>query len=75
MKKIFLILAILLFVPINGLCADVIPQNVSLENTNTFGLYQAPNKLTFYKEPTEQSYISHTKVVVPFESFVISGSL
>ncbi len=60
MKKIFLILAILLFVPINGLCADVIPQNVSFENTNTFGLYQAPNKLTFYKEPTEQSYIIHS---------------
>ncbi len=60
MKKFLLLIAIILLIPLNGFCADVIPQNVSLENTNTFGLYQAPDKLTLYEDPSENSHIIHS---------------
>ncbi len=60
MKKFLLLIAIILLIPLNGFCADVIPQNVSLENTNTFGLYQAPSKLTLYEQPSEKSHILHS---------------
>ncbi len=61
MKKFLLLIAIILLIPLNGFCADnVIPQNVSLKNTNTFGLYQAPDKLTLYEQPSEESHIVHS---------------
>ncbi len=60
MKKFFLILSILFLIPLQGLCENVIPQNVSLENTNTFGLYQVPNKITLYEQPSDKSNIIHS---------------
>lgn len=61
MKKFFLIFALLLLMPISGFCADnIIPQYVSIENTNTFGLYQAPNEIILYKEPSETSTLVHS---------------
>ena len=61
MKKFFLILAIFLLMPINGFCAEnVVPQYVSVENTHTFGLYQAPNEIILYKEPSETSTLVHS---------------
>lgn len=61
MKKFFLILAIFLLMPISGFCAEnVVPQYVSVENTHTFGLYQAPNEIILYKEPSETSTLVHS---------------
>lgn len=61
MKNFFLILAIFLLMPISGFCAEnVVPQYVSVENTHTFGLYQAPNEIILYKEPSETSTLVHS---------------
>lgn len=61
MKKFFLILAIFLLMPLSGFCAEnVVPQYVSVENTHTFGLYQAPNEIILYKEPSETSTLVHS---------------
>jgi hypothetical protein len=60
MKKILILLAILLLIPIKSYCADVVPQYVSIEHTNTLGLYQAPNEIVLYKEPSESSTIIHS---------------
>ncbi len=57
MKKLLLILVILFLAPLKVFCADVIPQYVSIENTNTLGLYQAPNEIVLYNEPSETSNI------------------
>ena len=61
MKKFLLILAIFLLMPLSGFCAEnVVPQYVSVENTHTFGLYQAPNEIILYKEPSETSTLVHS---------------
>lgn len=61
MKKFFLILAIMLFIPLQGVCTgEVIPQYVSIEQTNTLGLYQVPNEIVLYKEPSETSTLIHS---------------
>lgn len=60
MKKLFLILALMLFIPLKGICANVVPQYVSIEQTNTLGLYQAPNEIVLYKEPTQTANIVHS---------------
>ena len=61
MKKFLLILAILLMTPLFGYSANnVVPEYVSIENTQTFGLYQAPNEIVLYEEPSESSNIVHS---------------
>ena len=60
MKKILLILAILLLMPVKGFCENVVPQYVSIEHTNTLGVYQAPSEIVLYKEPSEASTIIHS---------------
>ncbi len=61
MKKLLLILGILLFIPIFASAGeDVIPEYVSIENTQTIGVYQAPNEIILYKEPSESSNIVHS---------------
>lgn len=59
-KKLLLILAIMLLIPVKALCANIVPQYVSIEHTTTFGLYQAPNEIVLYKEPSESSTILHS---------------
>lgn len=81
MKKRLLILAILLMLPIKAYSADVIPQYVSIQQTNTLGLYQAPNEIILYKEPSEASTLIHSiswigekifpESVKPQDSFVV----
>ena len=46
--------------PLSGYCADVVPQYVSIQQTNTLGLYQAPNEIMLYKEPSEASTLVHS---------------
>ena len=60
MKKFLLILSILLTLPLSAYSADVVPQYVSVQQTNTLGLYQAPNEIMLYKEPSEASTLVHS---------------
>lgn len=60
MKKILLILAMLLLLPMNAYSKNIVPQYVSIESTNTFGLYQAPNEIVLYSEPSETSTLVHS---------------
>lgn len=60
MKKILLILAMLILVPMNALGADVVPQCVMPVLTNSLGVYQAPSEIVLYKEPSESSNIVHS---------------
>lgn len=60
MKKFLLILAIILLMPVKGFCENVVPQYVSIEHTNTLGLYQAPSEIVLYKEPYQSSNIVHS---------------
>lgn len=60
MKKFLLILSILLMLPLSAYSADVVPQYVSVQQTNTLGLYQAPNEIMLYKEPSEASTLVHS---------------
>ena len=60
MKRFLLILSILLMLPLSGYCANVVPQYVSIQQTNTLGLYQAPNEIMLYKEPSEASTLVHS---------------
>lgn len=61
MKKLLLIIATLLLTPLYAYSANnIIPEYVSIENTQTFGLYQAPNEIVLYKEPAESSNIVHS---------------
>lgn len=60
MKKFLLILAILLLMPVKGFCENIVPQYVSIEQTNTLGLYQAPSEIVLYKEPYQSSNIVHS---------------
>lgn len=60
MKKFLLILSVLLMLPLSAYSADVVPQYVSIQQTNTLGLYQAPNEIILYKEPSEASTLVHS---------------
>lgn len=60
MKKILVILSMILLIPLQALAADIVPQYVSIEKTNTLGLYQAPNEIVLYSEPSESSNIIHS---------------
>jgi hypothetical protein len=58
MKKFLIVLAIMLLAPLYAYSANnIIPEYVSIQNTSTFGLYQAPNEIVLYKEPSESSNI------------------
>ena len=58
MKRLFLILAILFMLPVKIYGAEVfVPEYISIEHTNTIGLYQAPNEIVLYQEPSETSKI------------------
>lgn len=46
--------------PLSAYSADVVPQYVSVQQTNTLGLYQAPNEIMLYKEPSEASTLVHS---------------
>ena len=48
---------------------DVIPETVSLNNTNTYGVYQVPHAIILYNEPDENSGIKE-KIVWDSENVV-----
>lgn len=60
MKKILLIFAIILLTSLKAVSADIVPQYVSIDQTNSLGLYQVPNEIVLYSEPSETSNIIHS---------------
>ena len=61
MKKLLLILAIVLFLPISvSAVENIIPEYVSITYTDTLGTYQAPNEIVLYNEPSEDANIVHS---------------
>ena len=60
MRKFLLLIGIILFGTMRGLCSDIVPEYVSIKYNNTLGLYQAPNEIVLYKEPDEASAIVHS---------------
>lgn len=56
MKKIFLTLAIFLSM-FSTVFADVMPVQIDTKYTKTYGVYQAKDNITLYKEPDESSKI------------------
>ena len=51
----------MLLIPLQVFCTEnVVPQYVSIEQTNTLGLYQAPSEIVLYKEPSETANIVHS---------------
>ena len=60
MKKLLITILFLLLVPVCAFCANVVPEYVSIDQTNTLGIYQAPNEIVLYKEPSETSNIVHS---------------
>ena len=61
MKRLILLLAILLMLPVRMYGAEnIVPEYISIEHTNTIGLYQAPNEIVLYQEPSETSNIIHS---------------
>lgn len=54
MRKIFLILTFLMIFILPAK-ADVMPYYVNNMDTNSIGVYQAPNNIRIYKEPNENS--------------------
>ena len=58
MKKLLLIFTILFTLPLFSYGAEkIVPEYMCVEFNNTFGLYQAPNEIIIYKEPSESSNI------------------
>ena len=60
MRKLLLLILVLLILPIKTLCANIMPQYVTLESDKTFGLYQLPSEVVLYQEPDESSVILHS---------------
>ena len=46
--------------PTNAFSANVVPQYISITQTNSLGLYQAPNEIVLYSEPSESANIIHS---------------
>ena len=69
MKKIIFTLFLFLFFGSAVFAADVIPDTVSLNNTNTFGVYQVGHSIILYNEPDENSEIKE-KIVWDSENVI-----
>jgi hypothetical protein len=69
MKKIFLMLCLLGLTSVSAIAADVIPDTVSLGNTNTFGVYQVGHAIVLYNAPDENSEIKQ-KIVWDSENVI-----
>ncbi len=57
MKKIILTVLLFFVVSFAANAANVVPDVVSLNNTNTFGVYQVGHSIVLYNEPDENSGI------------------
>ncbi len=57
MKKIFLLLTAFLTISLAAFATDVYPTYVSTKNTDTLGLYQAPNEIILYAAPSDNAKV------------------
>lgn len=69
MKKIIFTVFLFLMFGTVSFAADVIPESVSLTNTNTFGVYQVGHTIVLYNEPDENSGIKQ-KIVWNSENVI-----
>ena len=69
MKKIFITLFLLLMMQSATLAVDVLPDAVSLNYVNTFGVYQVGHAIAVYEEPSEKSAIKQ-KIVWDDENVI-----
>ena len=57
MKKFLFTVMLIFILGCKTFAANVIPDAVSLNNTNTFGVYQVGHSLVLYSEPNEKSAV------------------
>ncbi len=57
MKKFLFTVMLIVILGCKTFAANVIPDAVSLNNTNTFGVYQVGHSLVLYSEPNEKSAV------------------
>ena len=69
MKKIIFTFALFMILASGVFAANVIPEAVSLNNTNTFGVYQVGHAIVIYTEPDEKSPIKQ-KIIWNSENVV-----
>ncbi len=69
MKKIIFTVFLFLMFGTASFATDVIPESVSLTNTNTFGVYQVGHTIVLYNEPDENSGIKQ-KIVWNSENVI-----
>lgn len=69
MKKIILTLMLFLSIATSAFALDVVPNTVSLNYTNTFGIYQVDHAIVVYNQPDEKSTIKQ-KIVWDSENVI-----
>lgn len=69
MKKIILTLMLFLSIATSAFALDVVPNTVSLNYTNTFGVYQVDHAIVIYDKPDEKATIKQ-KIVWTSENVI-----
>lgn len=69
MKKLFLTLFLFLALATGAFALNIYPDTVSLNQENTYGVYQVDHSIVIYKEPDDKSLIK-TKIVWDKENVV-----
>ncbi len=69
MKKIILTLMLFLSIATSAFALDVVPNTVSLNYTNTFGIYQVDHAIVIYDKPDEKATIKQ-KIVWTSENVI-----
>lgn len=69
MKKIILTLMLFLSIATSAFALDVVPNTVSLNYTNTFGIYQVDHAIVVYDKPDEKATIKQ-KIVWTSENVI-----
>lgn len=69
MKKIILTLMLFLSIATSAFALDVVPNTVSLNYTNTFGVYQVDHAIVVYDKPDEKATIKQ-KIVWTSENVI-----
>ena len=74
MRKFFFTILLLFMLSCNVFAANVIPDAVSLNNTNTLGVYQVGHSLVLYTNPDERSQVKQ-RIIWTKDDVVIPQNL
>ncbi len=74
MRKFFFTILLLFMLSCNVFAANVIPDAVSLNNTNTLGVYQVGHSLVLYTDPDERSQVKQ-RIIWTKDDVVIPQNL